>query len=137
MGVLGKMEVEVDIKSSGDVFHELFGSKPHHVSNITPDKVHGCNVHEGEFGQPGSVVAWDYTIDEENKLLRFKHIEGSLLEEYKSFISTIHVINKGEISAVKWTMDFEKLDDYGPYPTKIMDFVIGVTRDIEAHHLNE
>ncbi|KAL2901728.1 Kirola, partial [Bienertia sinuspersici] len=75
-------------------------------------------------------------IDEE-KLVRFKNIEGSLLEEYKSFISTMQVINKGEITTVKWTLEFEKLDDYGPYPTKVMDFVIGMTRDVEAHHLNE
>jgi len=62
MGIIGKLEVEVDIKSSGDLFHELFESKPHHVSNFTPDKIHNCDVHEGEFGTPGSVICWDYTI---------------------------------------------------------------------------
>ncbi|KAL2901730.1 MLP-like protein 43 [Bienertia sinuspersici] len=62
MGVLGKMEAIVDIKSSGDVFHELYSCKPHHISNITPHKIHGCDVHEGEYGQPGCVVVWDYTI---------------------------------------------------------------------------
>ncbi|KAL2901729.1 Kirola, partial [Bienertia sinuspersici] len=76
-------------------------------------------------------------IDEANKVVRFNNIEGSLLEDYKSFISTLQVINNGEITKVKWTFEFEKLDDNGPYPTNIMDFLIGVTRDIEAHHLKE
>ncbi|KNA16670.1 hypothetical protein SOVF_087080 [Spinacia oleracea] len=151
MGVLMKIEIEVDIKSSGDVFHELFGSKPHHVSNITPDKVHSCEVHEGEFGKPGSVVFWHYTVDgerctakavveaieEENKLVKFKIIEGSLLKEHKSFTVTLQVVDRGEITAVKWTVEFEKFDDYGPYPVKLMDFIVGMTRDIEAHHLKE
>lgn len=62
MGVLGKMEVEVDIKCSGDVFHQLWGTKPHHICSITPHKIQGCQVHEGDFGQPGSIVLWNYSL---------------------------------------------------------------------------
>ncbi|XP_021738096.1 MLP-like protein 31 [Chenopodium quinoa] len=151
MGVLGKMEVELDIKSSGDVFHELFGNKPHHISNITPHKIHSCDVHEGEFGKPNSVIFWNYSvdgekceakvvveaIDEKSKLVRFKVIEGSILKEYKSFVVTLEVVDRGAITAVKWAVEFEKFEDFGPYPVKLMDFIIGMTRDIEAHHLNE
>lgn len=61
MGLQGKMEVEVDIKSCGDVFHELWSTKPHHVSNIVPDKIHGCDVHEGDYGHVGSIILWTYT----------------------------------------------------------------------------
>lgn len=74
-------------------------------------------------------------IDEKNKLLRLKVIEGSILEEYKNFTVTIHVVDKGEISAVHWILEFEKFDDYGAYPTDVMNFVIGLTKDIESHHL--
>ncbi|CAO2823213.1 unnamed protein product [Amaranthus hypochondriacus] len=151
MGVIGKLEVEVDIKSHGDLFHELFGQKPHDLPNITPDKVHTCNSHEGEFGKPGSVISWDYTldgkkcvakeiveaIDEENKMVRFKIIEGDLLQEFKSLTVSLHVIPKPEFTAVKWCAEFEKISDDGPYPTKLMDFCIAITRDVEAHHLND
>uniref|UniRef100_A0A803L6J2 Bet v I/Major latex protein domain-containing protein n=1 Tax=Chenopodium quinoa TaxID=63459 RepID=A0A803L6J2_CHEQI len=113
MGVLGKMEVEVDIKSSGDVFHELF---------------------DGEKCEAKVIVE---AIDEKNKLVRFKIIEGSLLKEYKSFVATLEVVHRGAITAVKWAVDFEKFEDFGPYPVKLMDFIIGMTRDIEAHHLKE
>ncbi|XP_021751180.1 MLP-like protein 43 [Chenopodium quinoa] len=151
MGVTGKLEVEVDIKCHGDVFHELFGKKPHHVSKIVPDKIHGCEVHEGEFGKPGSIILWNYTvdgkkcvakevveaIDEEKKSVRFKVIEGDLLKEFKSITFSIHVVPKGQTTAVMWAAEFEKIADDGPYPTKIMDFCIHLTRDIEKHHLKD
>ncbi|XP_074262938.1 MLP-like protein 31 [Silene latifolia] len=150
MGVIGKLEVEVDIKSSGDVFHELFKTNPNHVCNIVPDQIHACDVHEGEFGQIGSIIQWDYTfdgkkcltkevieaIDEEKKMVKFRVIEGDLLTDYKNMSIAVHVIPKGDIDAVLWEIEFERFDDYGPYPTKFMDFLIALTRDVEAHHLN-
>ncbi|KAK9698728.1 hypothetical protein RND81_08G126900 [Saponaria officinalis] len=150
MGVTGKLEIEVDIKSSGDVFHELFSVKPHHVTHITPDKVHGCELHEGDFGKPGSIILWEYTVDgkkcvakekveeinEEKKFVKFKVIEGSdILEDYKSMSVTIQVIPKGEIDAILWAFEFEMFHDIGPYPTALMDVAIAITRDIETHHL--
>nr|AAC14179.1 major latex protein homolog [Mesembryanthemum crystallinum] len=149
MGITGKLEVEVDIKSCGDMFHELFGKKPHHVSNITPSKIHGCDVHEGEFGKPGSIINWDYTLDgkkcvakeiieeldEKKRYVKFKIIEGDLLNEFKSLTVTIHVISKGATTGVKWIAEFEKIADDGPYPTKLLDFCTAITKDIEAHHL--
>jgi len=74
-------------------------------------------------------------IDEQNKYVRFKIIEGDLLKEFKSLTVSLQVVPKGEITAVKWTTEFEKIHDDGPYPTKILDFAIAITRDIEAHHL--
>ncbi|KAL9231109.1 hypothetical protein vseg_006372 [Gypsophila vaccaria] len=149
MGVTGKLEVEVDIKSSGDVFHELLRYNPHHVSNIMPDDVHSCDIHEGEFGQLGSSITWDYTcdgkkcfakeiieeIDEDKKLIRFKVTEGNLLEDVKSMTIVMQVIPKGEIDAIMWTIEFEKIEDIGPYPIAFMDLLIEITRSIEAHHL--
>ncbi|XP_074314739.1 MLP-like protein 31 [Silene latifolia] len=150
MGITGKLEIEIDIKHSGDVFHELFGCTPHHVTNIVPHIIHGCDVHEGEFGKPGSIIQWEYTldgkkcvakeiveeIDEEKKLIKFKLIEGSdLLKDFKSMSVTLHVVTKGEIDAILWEINFERFDDFGLYPTGLMDFIIGMTRDVEAHHV--
>jgi len=74
-------------------------------------------------------------IDKENKSIRFKIIEGDLLNEFKSFALTVQVIPRGERTGVKWTAEFEKIHDDGPYPTKLIEFCIAVTRDIESHHL--
>ncbi|KAL9231110.1 hypothetical protein vseg_006373 [Gypsophila vaccaria] len=151
MGVTGKLEIEVDIKSSGDVFHELLGNNPHTVSDIIPDHVHSCDLHEGdEFGKAGSILQWEYTcegkkcilkerieeIDEEKRFIRYTVVEGStVLEDLKSMNISMQVIPKGEIDAIMWTFEFEKIHDLGPYPTAFMDFVISGTRGVEAHHL--
>jgi len=74
-------------------------------------------------------------IDEENKLVRFESIEGDLLNDYKSLITSCHVIPRGEVTSVKWIFEFEKMHGDGPYPTKELDLAIALTRDIEAHHL--
>ncbi|KAM7463430.1 hypothetical protein LguiA_031551 [Lonicera macranthoides] len=110
MGLTGKLVGQKEIKSSGDLFHELFRHKPHHLSNITPTKVQGCDLHEGEWVTVGSIIFWNYVhegkeqvakeiikaIDEEKKLVRFKVIEGDLLDSYKAMAITVHVETKGE-----------------------------------------
>ncbi|KAL2920982.1 MLP-like protein 31 [Bienertia sinuspersici] len=150
MGMKGKIEVEFEVNCHCDILHEVFGSRPHHVSSMSPLKVHGCDVHEGEFGKPGSVICWDYThngkrcvakelietMDEENKLVRFKVIEGDLLDEFKIITIVLQVISNEETNGVKWTVEFEKIHDDGHYPTKFMDLLIEVTKDIENHHIN-
>lgn len=60
MSLMGKLEGEIEIKSSVDKFHEVLSRRPHHVSNITPEKVQACDLHEGDFGTSGSVIAWSY-----------------------------------------------------------------------------
>ena len=62
MVMKGKIEVEFEINCHCDILHEVFSSKPHHVSAMSPVNIHGCEVHEGEFGQVGSIICWDYTL---------------------------------------------------------------------------
>lgn len=61
MGLHGKLTAEIEYKSGGDVFHELFRFKPHHISNMSPNIVQGCELHEGEWGTVGSKIFWNYT----------------------------------------------------------------------------
>ncbi|KAK9688732.1 hypothetical protein RND81_09G007200 [Saponaria officinalis] len=151
MGLNGKLEVEVDIKSCGNAFYEFFMRNPHHISNISPHNIHVVAAHEGDFGLPGSVIYWNYSldgkkchakevveaVDEANKRARFKVVEGDPLKDYKSLTTTVHVIpnNIGGVSVVKWMIEFEKTTDDGPYPTNMIDLCISVTKNIENHHL--
>ena len=61
MSLTGKQVFQIEIKSSGDVFHELFKNKPHEMSSISPDIVHGCELHHGDWGTVGSIIFWTYT----------------------------------------------------------------------------
>ncbi|GAB2226668.1 hypothetical protein Droror1_Dr00022487 [Drosera rotundifolia] len=131
------------------IFHDMFSTKPHHISNVSPQHIQGCDLHEGEFGVPGSVVSWNYVvdgkanvvkeiveaIDVENKSITFNVIEGDLTKEYKTFKVTIDIVPKGDTDVVKWTIDYEKLQESVPEPIKILELTINITKDIEAHHL--
>ena len=60
MGLTGNLVGQTEIKSDGDVFHELVRDKPHQISAIAPTHIQGCDLHEGEFGKVGSVIFWNY-----------------------------------------------------------------------------
>lgn len=58
--VNGRMEIDVGIKSPADKFHDVFSCRPHHLLNVSPAKIQGCELHEGEWRAVGSVIYWDY-----------------------------------------------------------------------------
>ncbi|XP_051144165.1 MLP-like protein 34 [Andrographis paniculata] len=148
MGLKGKLVAEKEIRCHGDIFHDLFKHKPHEISKITPDHVHSCDVHEGQFGTVGSVLSWDFTndgkkeslkvvigeIDEEKKLVKFNVAEGEILEKYKEFVSAIHVDTKGDDHVVTWTLQYEKVREDVPDPISYLELAINIIKDIEAHH---
>ncbi|XP_024990994.1 kirola-like [Cynara cardunculus var. scolymus] len=145
----GTLVKQVTIKSDGDVFHEIFRQRPHHISEMSPDHIKCVDLHEGEWGVVGSVIVWDFfhdgkakvakevieAIDEEKKLVCFKVIGGDILEAYKTFLITVHVETTGEENVVTWTFHYEKLNDKVEDPDSLMDFCLRVTKDIENHHL--
>ncbi|KAL3625469.1 hypothetical protein CASFOL_030923 [Castilleja foliolosa] len=114
----------------------------------SPDKVHGCDLHEGEYGHAGSIISWSYThdgkhkiakqliqtINEEKKLIEFKTLEGDLMEEYKDFLVTLHVETKNNIDLVTWTMEYETLNEKVDHPISLLAFLVDLTKDIETHH---
>ncbi|KAH6833283.1 hypothetical protein C2S53_002382 [Perilla frutescens var. hirtella] len=150
MGLHGKLIAAMEFKAGGDVFHELFRHNPHNVSNASPEKVQGCDLHEGQFGHVGTIICWRYThdgkqqrgkeviqaIDEEKKLIQFKMVEGDLLELYKSFIITSHVETKGDdIDLVTWTFEYEMLNEDVEHPISLLSYFIDLTKEMETHHL--
>ncbi|KAI8023885.1 hypothetical protein LOK49_LG03G00964 [Camellia lanceoleosa] len=155
MGLTGKLVRQVEINSDGDVFHKLFRDKPHHISTMSPGdwghvgSVISWNYTHGDWGHVGSVISWNYThdgkkkvtkevieaIDEENKSVTFKVIEGDLTELYRTFKFTVHVDTKGENNLVTWTFEYEKKSEDVEDPNTLMDFTINVTKDIATHHL--
>ncbi|GER37345.1 polyketide cyclase/dehydrase and lipid transportsuperfamily protein [Striga asiatica] len=149
MGLKGKLISQIDIKSDGDVFHEIFRERPHHISDMSPAHIQKCDLHEGDWGKVGSVIFWNYThdgkervakeiieaIDEEKKSVTFKVIEGDLMELYKTMKIIVHVDTSGDDNLVTWTFEYEKKSEDVPDPHTLMEFALKVTKDIEAHHL--
>ncbi|XP_038893272.1 MLP-like protein 43 [Benincasa hispida] len=147
MSLVGKSEFNVQIKAPASKFHEMFHKKPHHISNASGDKVHGCELHEGEWGKVGSIIYWNYSqdgkskvskqviegVDEEKNLITFRIIEGDLLEHYRTFKYTIQAIPKGEGSVVYWTLEYEKRHENIEDSQSLLKLCFDVSKDIDTH----
>ena len=48
MSPLGKVEADIEIQAPAENFHEIFNCKPHHISNVSPGKIQGVALHEGD-----------------------------------------------------------------------------------------
>ncbi|GKU98018.1 hypothetical protein SLEP1_g11075 [Rubroshorea leprosula] len=143
----GKVETDVELKASAEKFHEVFCGRPHHISNVSPDKIQGVELHDGEWGKEGSIICWSYVhdgeakiakekveaIDPKNNSITFRVIEGDLLKEYKSFIVKIDVTPKGEGSVAHWTLEYEKLKDDVPHPETLLGFCSEVSKELDNH----
>ncbi|XP_047309675.1 kirola-like [Impatiens glandulifera] len=147
---LQKLVNQVEIKSDGDVFHEIFRQRPHHISTMSPSLIQNVDIHDGhDWGTVGSIIYWNFThdgkekvakeiireIDEEKKLVKYEVLEGDIKEHYKTFFVTVHVDTEGENNLVTWTFEYEKMNADVEDPTSLMDFCIAVSKDIETHHL--
>ncbi|KAK1380598.1 MLP-like protein 34-like [Heracleum sosnowskyi] len=107
-----------------------------------------CDLHVGECGSEGRIISRNYVydgkdkfakevienLDEEKKSITFRVIEGDLLEMYKNFKAICHVDKEGEDNSVTWTFEYEKLHENVDDPHTLMDFIVGVTKDIKSHH---
>jgi hypothetical protein len=149
----GKLETDVEIKASPKQFHHMFTHKPHHISNVSSDKVQGCELHDGAWGTVGSVIHWKYfhdgkprvskqiveAIDDEKNSLTFRVIEGDLLEHFNSFVITMQANPKdgGEGGIIHWTFVYEKKHGEIIDPHTLLEFAVDLSKDIEAHLLAE
>ncbi|KAL0664739.1 hypothetical protein Bca4012_101577 [Brassica carinata] len=98
-------------------------------------------------------------VDPEKNLIKFRVIEGDMMKDFKSFVSTIQVIPKhGEPgSVVKWHMEYEKIivdaghpqgrpwakpnETFalaGPgHPETILQLAVEISKDIDEYLLAE
>ena len=76
MALVGKQEADVEIKAPADKFFNILRGEIHHIPNISSDKVHGVEVHEGDWETSGSVKLWKFTS-------RYGHFKILLICKYK------------------------------------------------------
>ncbi|XP_010044193.2 MLP-like protein 28 [Eucalyptus grandis] len=146
MAVRGKLEVEVDLKSSADQFYGFFRSTPHHLPNACTD-VHAGEIHEGEWHSEGSIRKWTFSVegkketfkekiqfDDQNKIVTHVGIEGELFNFYKSYKAILQAVHKdGGPDVVKVIIEYEKLNESMPHPVNYLDVTVNMTKDIDAH----
>ncbi|CAN1168833.1 MLP-like protein 43 [Linum perenne] len=150
----GKLEAYVGVRVSADVFHDIFSCRPHHVAQMTPEKIKACELHEGEWGKPGTVTTWNYFHDGEAKVAKnvteeidnvklsttYKVIEGDLMKDYNNFKIVVKATPQKtttdgeEWCLVHWIMDYQKLKEETPEPFSLLQYAVHVSKDIDDHH---
>ncbi|KAH7516330.1 hypothetical protein FEM48_Zijuj10G0123600 [Ziziphus jujuba var. spinosa] len=150
--LVGKLETNIEIKAAASKFHEIF-KHPHRISNISPNFVQSCELLQGQWGTEGSVIFWKYfldgkhsvskelmeVVDDKNKSLTFKVIEGDLLKHYKNFKFILKTTPKGsdqQGSVVQWTLEYEKPHNGIVDPHSMIQVLIKVSKDIDIHLIN-
>ncbi|KAJ8770226.1 hypothetical protein K2173_011762 [Erythroxylum novogranatense] len=147
MANISKLQIEVEVTSHADEFFNTYRAKAHIVPKTSSENVHGVEIHEGDFGSAGAVKTWTFNlgnmensdykrkieVDEENKTITSTAIEGDVLNLYKSFIVILQIIPNGEGSLVRWTWEYEKVDDDVPDPKKFQDLAANLTKDVDSY----
>lgn len=72
-------------------------------------------------------------VDEEKNLIVFRMMEGDLMEHHKAFKFTIQATPKGKGSVVHLTLEYEKLHENIQDSYSMLEFAVGMFRDIDAH----
>ncbi|KAL3831053.1 hypothetical protein ACJIZ3_019855 [Penstemon smallii] len=138
-GLPCKLTAQLAFKAGGDVFHHLLANRPKHLSNVSPGKIQGCDLHQGEFGNNGSIIQWSYTLDGKQQIAKQMlqdidiMVEGDLMELYKNMIITMHVETKGGVDFITWTIEYELLSADNPHPLSLLNFFFEFTKDVETH----
>lgn len=73
--------------------------------------------------------------DDANKLVSYTVTEGELLSFYKSFRPTLQVASKGDGAVLKWTVEFEKVNDEVPDPELIQEMALQTFKELDAYLL--
>ncbi|KAG7659144.1 Bet v I/Major latex protein [Arabidopsis suecica] len=151
--LFGIVETTVELKSSVEKFHDLLVGRPHHMSNATPSNIQSAELQEGEMGQVGAVILWNYvhdgeaksakqrieSLDPEKNRITYRVVEGDLLKEYTSFVTTFQVTPKeGEPGSVAhWHFEYEKINEEVAHPETLLQLATEVSKDMDEHLLSE
>ncbi|XP_019055176.1 PREDICTED: MLP-like protein 34 [Nelumbo nucifera] len=120
MALTGKLEFGKEIKSSPKkFFHCIFGLIL--VSSLIVD---GNTVL--------SLDAKIEVLDEEKNLITFRCYDGDFLKHYKDCKFHIQVITEDHKNLVRYSMEYEKIDERVPEPTDYMEFGLKMLEGIDV-----
>ncbi|PWA61865.1 kirola [Artemisia annua] len=146
MGLIEKKVAKIDIICNGDIIYGLFRYRLSELLNLAPEYFKSCKLQEGEWGAIGSIINWNYVIDgksqvithnidamdEKNKSLSFKVLNGDLLKFYKSFKAYLQVDGNTESSTVTLTFEYEKMNEDVPDPDSLLELGKNVIKYAET-----
>ncbi|KAM7270550.1 hypothetical protein ACFE04_029764 [Oxalis oulophora] len=150
--LIGKLSVDLDLKSNVVKLHKMLSSRSHETSKACPGKINSLELVEGEWGKEGCVMIRNYVsydnqvvvdkarvdkIDNENYKYSYSVIEGPLRELYKSFKVGYEATAKGEGTNFHYTFEYEKMNKDIPEPDLLFQHTIDIFREIDAYLTKE
>ncbi|XP_050374201.1 MLP-like protein 423 [Argentina anserina] len=147
---VGKLHVEVEVKSPADKYWVSLRDSTEVFPKAFPHDYKSIDVLEGDGKAVGSIRLITYSegspivkvsketidkVDETNKAVAYRVIDGDLLKYYKSFKCILTVNPKGEGSLVKWSCEYEKAHEQVPEPSIIKDFAVKNFHELDDYVL--
>ncbi|MED6222626.1 hypothetical protein PIB30_066089 [Stylosanthes scabra] len=150
MALSGKISIEVVVQVTASKFFDVLAKQFHNVPNICERVNHG-KLHEGDdWHSTDSVKHWTLlidgkvktlkekieAIDEEKNSIIYQVFDDDISLHYKVFKFILQVNEKNDESAcVKWTIEYEKINENVETPYGYLDFIEKTTKDIADHAL--
>ncbi|PWA67768.1 Bet v I domain-containing protein [Artemisia annua] len=150
MTTIGKLDVEVQVKSGADKFWQSIMDSANIFPKVCSDLYKNVDVLEGDGHSVGSVRMVNFAegspivksskekieeLDDAKKKVAYSVIGGDMMQYYKNFKATLEVIPQGEGSLVKWLCEFEKASEQVPDPEMIRDFAAKNFKEIDEYLL--
>ncbi|KAL3731351.1 hypothetical protein ACJRO7_028258 [Eucalyptus globulus] len=141
-----KLEKQAQIKSSPEKLFDVYKNKTDLMPKISPDKLRSIEVIEGDGKSVGSVRLWTYflgdsvvakdkidAIDEGNKSITFDIIGGEVTKYFARYKANIQLVSTGQNNFVKWSVEYEKMNEQVPDPHPQLDFLITMTKEVDNY----
>ncbi|KAK9928302.1 hypothetical protein M0R45_025445 [Rubus argutus] len=118
------LEADVEINVTPVKFHEYFTRRPHHISNVSPGKIQGCDLHEGDWGTVGSIIYWNYFHDGKAKVAK------QLIEAIDDETNSITLKVSKEMF---WRSTRASRASFKPARKTLLQFLADLSKDIGGH----
>ncbi|KAK8493254.1 hypothetical protein V6N13_122159 [Hibiscus sabdariffa] len=146
MAQVRRMDCHVEAKSSADKFFDAYTTKPHLMPKMSNQLITDIKLLQGDWDSVGSVRQWYYAlegqsltvkeviekIDDTNRTIVYKALEGDCLKFFKSLNYILNVTQMGDGCLVKCTMEFEMQKDDIPDPVMYADFLNTLIKNVDA-----
>ncbi|KAI3889332.1 hypothetical protein MKX03_004747 [Papaver bracteatum] len=138
MAQLHKLGFETEVKCNADKY---FGMYSHNVSQLPrffPNIFKSIEVIEGDETRGKEMATKERltAFDKEKKSITFEMLEGEVMNYYKALSAKLDVMPKQcaavNGSLVKWSLEFEKVNDDIPNPTAYIDLLQYITKELSS-----
>ncbi|RZC58188.1 hypothetical protein C5167_005495 [Papaver somniferum] len=150
MAQIHKLGFETEIKCSADKYFGLFSYKITQLPKLFPNIYKSIEVIGGDGTSVGSTRLWKFfkdgkemtvknrvtSFDKEKRSITVEVFEGEVMKNYKSLSAKLDVVPKkyaaGNGILVKWSLEFEKVNDDIPNPTAYLDALRVTTKEVSS-----